>query len=54
MTTRDDKNNNEEDGLMVTGWLNGDGSVRHNGLDQWAGLMAQQLGWKAWRLGSKV
>ena len=40
-------NNNEEDGSMMTAPLNGDGSVQHNGLDQPAGLMAQQLGWKA-------
>jgi hypothetical protein len=47
MTTRDDTNNNEEDSSMVTALLNGDGSVQHNRLDQRAGLMAQQLGWKA-------
>jgi hypothetical protein len=47
MTTRDDKNNNEGDNLMVTAWLNGDSSVQHKSLDQRAGSMAQQLGWKS-------
>ena len=39
MTTRDDMNNNKEDGLVVTARLNGNGSVQHNGLDQPVGLI---------------